>query len=81
MFRQRQKLPNIFHAKAKIAGMADEVQPTHRAIVITALPTFGAARWGNKIVLLIKPNGWDFDPGEFGKPAMPISTIKFSLNL
>jgi Co/Zn/Cd efflux system component len=62
-------LADILHAKAKIAGVADEVQPTYRTLVITALATFGAGRWENKIVLLIKPDSWDFDPGEFGQPA------------
>ncbi len=63
--------------------MADEVKSTHRTLVISALPAFGAARRGNEIVLLIKPYGWDFDPGERREPpdADTSHVTKFLLNL
>jgi hypothetical protein len=47
----------------------DKVEPTYRTLAIAALSTFGPARRGNEVVLLIKPDGWDFYPGEFGERA------------
>ena len=42
--RTGQKLADVLNAKAEVARVADEVQATHRAHIITALPTFAAAR-------------------------------------
>jgi hypothetical protein len=79
---QSQKLADILHAKAEVAGVADEIQAVYRALIITALPTFAAAWRGNETILLIKANGRDFDPGEFCKPSIPTSGMNiFLLNL
>jgi len=55
--------------KAKFACVADEVQASHHAFVVTALTAFGPAGRRKETVLLVEPNGWNLHPCELGQPS------------